>query len=266
MGRTEYMNIFNVEYPVVGMIHLLPLPGAPLHTKSEDVIKRAVHDYQSLREGGVDAVIIENFGDAPYFKDSVEPQTLTWMTKVIFSLNIDIPFGVNVLRNDCKAALAIAHAVGGHFVRCNILSGVMVTDQGLIEGKACNILRYRNLLHSDVEIWADILVKHASPLTDHSIEYAARDTVSRGLADAVIVTGSETGEEPRLQDLSAAKNAVPHTFLFAGSGVNTENVESMLKHADGCIVGKAFKKGGKIENPVDAERVKEFMKIVSNLR
>jgi membrane complex biogenesis BtpA family protein len=192
------------------------------------------------------------------------------MTTIILSLNIDIPFGVNVLRNDCRSALAIAHATGGTFIRCNVLSGVMVTDQGIIEGKAPQIVRYRNILETgpppSIKILADIHVKYASPLVEKSIEYTARNTVFRGMADGLIVTGSETGDPPRISDLRAVKNAVPDRPLFAGSGVTAENVESVLEFADGCIVGTAFKKNSKMGNPIEKERIKSFMKKVEKLR
>jgi membrane complex biogenesis BtpA family protein len=216
-------------------------------------------DYHALKSGGVDGILIENYGDTPYFK-TVNPHTITWMTKIILSLNIDIPFGVNVLRNDAVSALAIAHATGGKFIRSNILSGVMVTDQGIIEGKAADVLRYRRTLQTDIHIFADVLVKHADPLGSPSLVHAAKDTVHRALADALIITGVETGEPPRIQDLSAVKKAVPDTLLFAGSGVTKDNINAILKYADGCIIGKTFKKEGRIENPVDKERVKSLMK------
>jgi membrane complex biogenesis BtpA family protein len=142
----------------------------------------------------------------------------------------------------------------------------MATDQGIIEGKASELLRYRNMLGADINIFADVLVKHAYPLVSQSIGRAAKDTAYRGLADALIVTGSETGEQPSLQDLKAVKKAVPDRFLFAGSGVTTENVESVLEYADGCIVGKVFKRQQKMENPVDREMVTSFMEKVGELR
>ena len=260
------MEIFPVKNPIIGMIHLQPLPGAPRYKDIQEVTHQAQKDYTALREGGVDGIFIENFGDNPYFKDAVEPQTITWMTRIILSLKIDIPFGINVLRNDCKAALAIAHATGGQFVRCNILTGAMVCDQGIIEGKASDILRYRKILDANISIFADIQVKHASPLVDQPLEIVAQDTVSRGLADALVVTGSQTGEQPSLKELAAVKKRVPDTFLFAGSGVNARNMEFILEYADGCIVGESFKNEGIIENPVDVKRVREFIKKVEGLR
>ncbi len=158
---------------VIGMIHLQPLPGSPRFRDTESVVDCALRDYVSLKEGGVDGILVENYGDLPYLKERVEPQTVTWMTKVILSLGIDLPFGVNVLRNDAVSALAIAHAAGGVFIRCNVLSGVMVTDQGIIEGKAAEVLRYRSALKADIQIFADVCVKHAAPLRSQPLEEAA---------------------------------------------------------------------------------------------
>ena len=210
----------------------------------------------------MDGVLIENFGDVPYTKSKVSPQVVAWMTKIVSSLAIDIPFGINVLRNDAISALAVAHATGAHFIRCNVLTGVMVTDQGVIEGKSAEVLRYRSLLQSNARILADIHVKHAYPLVSQPLERTARDTAHRGLADGLIVTGEETGAPPTSEDMKAVKEAVPDRPLFAGSGVTLQNVESVLRLCDGCIVGKAFKKNGKMENPLDLTRVKSFVQKV----
>ncbi|MGC1122647.1 MAG: BtpA/SgcQ family protein [Candidatus Methanofastidiosia archaeon] len=259
------MNLFSVKFPVISMIHLLPLPGSPLFTDVQSVIHQAFHDYHALREGGVDGVLIENFGDAPFVKDVVCPHVITWMTRIAMSLEIDIPFGINVLRNDAISALAVAHATGAHFIRCNILTGAMVTDQGVIEGKSAEILRYRSLLKCDAKILADVHVKHAVPLVAQPIERVARDTAYRGLADGLIVTGAETGDPPTSDDVKTVKEAVPGKPLLAGSGITHQNVEPVTKLSDGCIVGKTFKKDGRMENPVDRTRVKSFMQKVKEL-
>ncbi|MBU7015833.1 MAG: BtpA/SgcQ family protein [Theionarchaea archaeon] len=260
------MNLFSVEFPVIGMIHLLPLPGSPRFTDIQSVIHQASHDYQALRDGGVDGVLIENFGDIPFPKERVSPHVVAWMMRIVLSLGIDVPFGINVLRNDAISALAVAHATGAHFIRCNILTGAMVTDQGMIEGKSAEVLRYRSLLKCDVRIFADVHVKHAVPLVVQPIERVARDTAYRGLADGLIVTGAETGDPPTSTDMRAVKGAVPDKPLFAGSGTTHQTVPSIIGLADGCIVGKAFKKEGMIENPVDRARVESFMQQVKDLR
>jgi len=146
------------------------------------------------------------------------------MTKIISSLHIDIPFGVDVLRNGTKAAIAIVYAIGGLFVRCNILSGALLTDQEIIEENPAPIMRYRKNLAPTIEVFADVLVKHAYPLIPISLQDVAWDTAYRALADSLIGTGSRSGVPPLLGDLKAVKEAVPNRPLLAGNSVTPRNV------------------------------------------
>jgi len=264
----RFKDIFDVEKPIIGTVHFLPLPGSPRAVSLEEVTKRAVEDARAYEEGGVDGIILENFGDAPYQAGCVGPETIASMTAVAVrvSENVDIPVGVNVLRNDAKAALAIAYVINGKFIRVNVHVGVYATDQGIIEGKAYETLILRKILDADVAIFADVHVKHAYPLWNLDIKDAARDTVRRGLADAIIVTGRKTGEPPNIENVLSVKEAVDEIPVFVGSGVNMKNVSTYLKVADGVIVGTSLKIKGKTENPVDVERVKMFVNEANNYR
>src|SRR5258708_7301806 len=152
---------------VIGMVHLAPLPAAPLYEGSlEDVLARALADAVALAGGGVDALAIENFGDRPFRKNRVDPETIAAMTRVIAEIarSVSLPFGVNVLRNDASAALAIAAATAAAFIRVNVHTGAVLADQGIIEGEAAETLRRRASFAPDVLIFADHDVKHATPL------------------------------------------------------------------------------------------------------
>ncbi len=244
---------------IVGVVHLLPLPGSPGWKGDLDsVVDFAQRDTESLAGGGVDAVIFENFGDVPFLRGPVPPETVAAMAVVIESVanNVEVPFGVNVLRNDPIAALGLAYATGGEFIRANVHTGVMVTDQGIIEGRAEDTVRRRSALAAPVKLLADVLVKHAVPLGEQNIQDAAKAAVYRGMADAVIVTGSFTGEEADLSDVKSVKEVVPQgTPVLVGSGVTEENIGDYLEWADGVIVGTSFKSNGVVSNPVDPERV-----------
>jgi membrane complex biogenesis BtpA family protein len=243
---------------LIGVVHLLPLPGAPRWSGDIDqVIRAALDDARAYEEGGADAVIIENFGDVPFTKSSVPPETVAAMAVAGSTLRaaIEIPMGFNVLRNDGLSALALCAACGGDFLRVNVLAGAMVTDQGQIEGDAFNLLRKRQALAPHVKILADVLVKHAVPLGDLSIEVASRDTVERGLADALIVSGTGTGDATRVDDVQRVRIACPDSLILLGSGVTASNAAEYLPFADGFIVGTSVKKGGHIHNPVDPKRV-----------
>ena len=264
----RFKDIFDVEKPIIGTVHLLPLPGSPRAVSLEEVIKRAVEDARAFEEGGVDGIILENFGDAPYQAGCVGPETIASMTVVAVrvSENVDIPVGVNVLRNDAKAALAIAYVINGKFIRVNVHVGVYATDQGIIEGKAYETLMLRKFLGADIAIFADVHVKHAYPLWNLDIKDAARDTVLRGLADAIVVTGKVTGEPPNIRDVLCVKEVVKDIPVVVGSGVTVKNVGVYLEVADGVIVGTSLKVGDVTENPVDIEKVKMFVKEANNYR
>lgn len=242
----------------IGVVHLLPLPGSPRWAGDmEAVLKAATADAQAYERGGADAIIIENFGDVPFTKDSVPAEVVAAMSAAGLAVRsvVTLPIGFNVLRNDAHAALALCAACGGSFIRVNILSGVMVTDQGVIEGRAFEVLRARRSLAPHVKILADVHVKHAAPLASMAIALAALDTVERGLADALIVSGTGTGKATDPAKALEVKRACPGVPVLIGSGVTAKSVRAFGDSADGFIVGSSLKRGGKLANPVDSRRV-----------
>ena len=256
--------IFQLHRKVlIGVVHLKPLPGAPRHcTTMRDIIKFAVADAVAYERGGAHALFIENFGDVPFTKSAVAPETLAAMAAVGCAVRaaVKLPIGYNVLRNDARAALALCAACGGDFIRVNVHSGAMLTDQGVIEGDAYHTLRERERVCPRAQIFADVHVKHAVPLGDWSLEDAAHDTHERGLADALIVSGVGTGKAADLADVETVRHACPSAKILLGSGVNAANVKSFLRVADGVIVGSSLKRDGKLANPVDAKRVAALVK------
>ena len=254
--------IFKTPNPIIGVVHLLPLPTSPRWGGSlKAVIDRAEQEMTALASGGVDGIIIENFFDAPFTKDRVDPAVVSAMTLIVQRLMnlVTLPIGINVLRNDAQSAIAIATCVHAHFIRVNVLTGVMATDQGLIEGQAHQLLRYRRELGSDVKILADVLVKHARPLGSPNLTTAVQETIERGLADGVILSGWATGSPPPLEDLELASAAANGTPVFIGSGANWENISTLMQAADGVIVSSSLKRRGRIEQPLDPIRVSQFV-------
>ena len=243
---------------LLGVIHLRPLPGSPRWSGAmKDVVRAALADAAAYEKGGADALVIENFGDLPFARDAVPPVTVAAMAVVAREIRevVELPVGFNVLRNDPRAALSLCAACDGAFIRVNVHSGAMLTDQGLIEGDAFHTLRLRRELALDARILADVQVKHAVPLGNQSIGDAARDTLDRGLADGLIVSGAGTGRDTKVADVQAVREACPQARVFIGSGVNASNVGDFLPLADGFIVGSALKRGGDNRQPVDARRV-----------
>jgi uncharacterized protein len=258
----DLYQLFKTRTPIIGVVHLLPLPTSPRWGGNlKAVINRAEQEAAALASGGVDGIIVENFFDAPFAKNQVDPAVVSAMTVVVQRIQnlVALPIGLNVLRNDGKSAMAIAYSTQAQFIRVNVLTGVMATDQGLIEGEAHQLLRYRRELGSDVKILADVLVKHARPLGSPNLTVAVKDTIERGLADAVILSGWATGSPPNQEDLELACGAANETPVFIGSGANWENIATLMQAANGVIVSSSLKRHGRIEQPIDPIRVSQFV-------
>jgi membrane complex biogenesis BtpA family protein len=230
----------------------------------EQVIELAVNDARAYERGGAHAVFVENFGDVPFTKTNVGPEAIAAMAAAGRAIQaaVKLPIGFNVLRNDARAALALCAACGGNFIRVNIHTGAMLTDQGIIEGDAYETLRYRERICPGVEILADVHVKHAVTLGDWPIDIAARDTLERGLADALIISGTGTGEAAEVSDLEKVRRACPSAKILLGSGVTAENAHG-YSQADGFIVGSSLKRAGRLSNPVDVKRVAQLAKSIA---
>ena len=254
--------IFKTATPVIGVVHLLPLPTSPQWGGDlKQVMARAEQEATALASGGVHGIIVENFFDAPFTKGRVDPAVVSAMSLIVQRLQqlVAVPIGMNVLRNDARSALAIATCVQAQFIRVNVLTGVMATDQGLIEGCAYELLRYRRELGSDVKILADVLVKHARPLGSPNLTTAVQETIDRGLADGIILSGWATGSPPSLEDLELAKAAAKDIPVFIGSGASWENIGKLIQSADGVIVASSLKRKGNIQQPIDPIRVRQFV-------
>lgn len=243
---------------LIGVVHLKPLPGSPHWGGSMDaVVRAALADARAYESGGADALIIENFGDVPFSKAMVPPETATAMAVAGAALRqtSSLPIGFNVLRNDAHTAVALCASCGGSFIRVNVHSGAMITDQGVIEGDAYATMRRIQQLAPGTAVFADVHVKHAAPLGDLPIEIAARDTQERGLAKALIVSGTGTGEQTSIDDVARVRAACPEIPILLGSGVTAKNVDRFLDLANGFIVGTSVKRQGNLAAPVDAKRV-----------
>ncbi len=248
---------------IIGVVHLQPLPGSPLYSGDLDlVMERAIRDAKTLEAGGVDGIIVENMGDKPFLPDKIAPETISALTLIAKEVikNISIPVGINVLRNAAIEAAAIAHIVGGKFIRVNAYIEPIATDSGIIQPIAPRLLRYMRWLNSELGILADIAVKHASSLYRANIEDIAYDAFTRGLASAIVVTGRRTGTPPNIEVLQCLKQLNIGPILI-GSGLRVDNIE-LLEYADGAIVGTFFKKKSEVGAPVDLEKVKKLIGVV----
>ncbi len=255
--------------PVVGVVHLPPLPGSPLAIDLDYAVDYAVEEARKLEEAGVDAVIVENYGDRPYPLDTAGRLSLASMAVVVREVvrSVSLPVGVNMLRNSAADALAAAYAAGASFIRVNGYCELRASPEGVMTPRARELEELRSLLPRRVAVLADVDVKHSYPLAsgyDPAVSLA--ECVERGLPDAVVVTGPRTGEAPEPGYVAALAAARRSTPLLVGSGVGPHNVRLYWRLADGFIVATSLKRGGVTAGRYDVEKVRRFVELVRELR
>lgn len=260
-----------IDHPVIGMVHLAALPGSPRYASGpgrdlDAVIAAAVADARAWAEAGANGLMMENFGDVPFYPGDVPRETVSAMTRVACEIRGAVPglaLGINVLRNDGLSAIAIAAAVGASFVRVNVLSGAAATDQGVIQGQAAELMRYRKALAAQhIKVLADVRVKHAAPLADRPLQDEVEELVERAGADAVIVSGSGTGKPTDIGHAKAVKRHAGDTPVWIGSGADANSIPQLKAVCDGFIVGSAAKPGGNIAAAVDAALAKRIVESI----
>ena len=258
----NFQNVFGAKKPVIGMVHLGALPGAPLHDAAAGLaglIAAARADLVALQAAGFDAVMFGNENDRPYeFK--VDVASTATMAMVIGALRseITVPFGVNVLW-DPMSTVALAAATGAAFVR-EIFTGTYASDMGPWTPNAGEAMRYRNRLgRSDLAMLYNVSAEFADSLDRRSLPDRARSAVFSSIPDAVLVSGAITGEAAAMSDMEAVKKVLPTTPVLANTGVKHDTIADILRFADGCVVGSALKYDGHTWNAVDPARARDFM-------
>jgi len=260
----SFYRLFPDRKPVIAMLHLLPLPGSPAYGGDLGVIyERAEWEAHTLVEAGVDALIVENFGDEPYQIGEPPSEQLALMAAVTHQIvrSVEIPVGVNVQFNAWQTEMAIAHTCEADFVRVEVFVDTVVCAQGIVQPCSAQIMRCRKTLGAhQVGIWANLQTKYTTNIVPQTITQSAEDAYSAG-ADALIVTGGATGQATPLDDVKQVREVVELPVLV-GSGTRIDNVSQVLETADGAIVGSSLKEGGRAENPVSKEAAEAFMQVV----
>lgn len=257
-------DLCGVEVPVIGMVHLWPLPGAPGYAGygMEKIIAAALSDARALVRGGVDGLIVENMWDLPYHVGRAVPPEESACHAVAARAvveEVSVPVGINVVHNGGVVALAIAVACGAAFIRVCLLTGAQVWDTGEFDhGCAAELLRKRKELGAEhIKLLCDVDKKHAVRFPGIDLATHIAWTEFYG-ADALIVSGRMTGDAPAGEKVRAAKE-LAHRPVLVGSGATEGNIAHFLQWADGVIVGSSLKRGGDPTAPVDEERVVRFV-------
>ena len=260
----KFKELFKAPKPLIACIHLMPLPGSPRYGgRMREVYDTALSEVETFKRHSVDGLIVENFRDKPFYPDKIPAETIAALAALTREVvrAAPVPVGVNALRNDAQAAVAIATAAEAHFIRVNVHMNAVVSEQGIIQGESHHTLRLRAALRSEVLIFADVGVKHAAPLADRGLAIETKDLADRGLADAIIVSGELTGAATKMEDVDMVRRNTDIPILI-GSGATPENLHRVYSKVDGFIVGSYFKEDGKADNLIDEKRVKTFTHVL----
>lgn len=253
-----------VDPPLWGMLHLAPLPGSPAWSgRAAEAEERALKDAEGLVEAGFRALVVENYGDLPFFPDRVPPITVAAMSRVLGRVRAEWPelrLAVNCLRNDAESAMAMACAHEADAIRVNVHTGAALTDQGILSGRAADTLRRRREWGGEgVRLLADLRVKHAVPVAPRPLEEELFDLRERGRADVILVTGGGTGEAADPAQAEFVRSALPDAPLVVASGVRVETAAQWARSVDGGIVGSDLMVGGRAGAGVDPERARRLL-------
>lgn len=258
----KFTELFNKK-PIIGMVHLLPLPSSPLFEGNiEQIEQRALQDVEALIKGGVDAFIIENFGDVPY-DNTISLEAYSVMLSITNKIKevATIPFGLNIQYNCTEHEWSMAYATKADFIRVEAFVENRIGTHGISYASAPKLMRMKQQYPSECMIFSDINVKHTYPMADIKMEDAAHESIESG-SDAIIITGKATGENPKIEEVIALKEKLKNTPVLIGSGINSQNVNDFLQYADGIIVGSSLKYNGDVYQCIDPKKVEEFMNIV----
>lgn len=265
-------DLFPVVKPVIGVVHLGALPGAPRYdgTSVREIFSDAVKDARALVEGGVDGVMVENAGDMPFARpEDIGPETVAALTAACAEIRsaVDAPLGITCVANGVIPALAIAKAVDARWVRANQWVNAYVANEGVLNGAAAKALRYRSAIGAnDVKVLADVHVKFGA----HAIT-ADRTVMEQAMdaewfdADVLIATGTRTGSPTDPSEVQEVRSGT-HLPVIVGSGLDPDQVQPLFKVADGAIVGQWLKVDGRWWNRVDPSRVEALMSAVAKIR
>ena len=257
-------SLFSQPKPVIGVIHVGALPGTPRSSQTiAELVASAREEAKIYRECGVDGLIIENMHDVPYLRGEVGPEIVAAMTAIgtVVKSECRLPVGIQILAGANIEAMSVAHAAGLDFIRAEGYAYAHVADEGLIQASAAKLLRYRRMIGAEhVQVWADVKKKHAAHAITADVSLGeTAETVEFMGADCVIVTGSVTGQAPKIEDVQEARRHC-HLPVFLGSGISEINIDQFHDEADGFIIGSAFKVNGLWSNTIDPTVVTNFIR------
>lgn len=266
MERTNVEKQWLSSKPLVGVVGCPPLPGSGRYggIERDMYIHHVTRDARALSDGGFDGLMLQNIDDLPTPKVAAQ-ETIAWMAALatILRSEVSIPIGISLLEDDPEAILAVAHAAGANFVRIKVYVGAMAGPDGLVEGCAARVQRYRRALMADhIMVMADVFDRTRWPLGNATLEEMCHEAVWFGKADGLVITGRSFDQSVEFAGRARSRVAAP---IWIGGGVDAGNVGKIFDYVDGAIVATSTKVDGDLLNPVDLDRVKALVAAKSGM-
>lgn len=257
-----FKKLFPIKKPLIGMIHLPPLPGYPTYPGMDEVIRKALTDLKGLEQAGFDGVLVENDNDQPH-RIKVSKGVKQAFKKVMQELvrNTSIPVGMEIIY-DMKSTLDVAKECHASFVRFDVFVDSVKTKWGIIQAQADELMGIKKQLGAkNIVVLVDVQVKHATLVEKKPLVQSVLDSVHAG-ADGLIVTGNWTGQPPTQEDCLQMEAVAGDVPVLIGSGLNDQNAEKLLSFVDGAIVGTSIKTG----EYIDVQKAKKLLFLVKKVR
>jgi len=260
MSMSRFASLFHAVLParpLIAVVHLPPSLGYASCPGIEDGVRMLAEDLGVLSQAGFDGVLLENDADKPHAL-MVSKAQVAWLTRLAHEARarVAVPLGIGVQRIDWDATLSVAAAASLDFVRLDVFVDRVRMQGEIVIVDPTEVCALRQALGAErVQLWTDVHVKHADLMEERSIAESARLAIASG-ADAVIVTGTRTGEPPRVEDVSEVAAAARPVLI--GSGLTPSFASTYASLSDGALVGSALKRGDRIDASLARDMVRAW--------
>ena len=247
---------------VIGMVHLLPLPGNPAYRGDRETIEKwAIEDAHTLIDSGVDAIMVENFNDGPQYSTEIPLSSYSLMLSIVAKIRdfCKLPLGVNIEMNAFEQEWMMAYATHADFTRIEAFVDNRAGSFGFIEAASTPLAQLMKDYPSDTALLTDVRTAETYGCPEVPINELAQNARNHD-SSAVIVTENDHGNHVTVDGVKSMREVMGDFPIIVGAGVHPDNVLDYLKFADGVIVGRGFQKGDR----VDPELVTSFMKLVND--
>ena len=253
---------------VIGLVHLLPMPGTPLYEDGniEKMTEKAIRDCVALKNAGADGGLVQSvdvYYPATDDTDYARVATIAMIAgRVRAEVGPDFVLGAQLMFNCVTPSLAACKAAGCDFTRVSALAADTDSPYGKIVANPTKVAEYRRKIDAfNIGMISEISGYHFKGEYSKAAIQGLASTAMRLGANAIEVMNKDAKmNEQLILDVKSAGNYP----VILGGGTSVENCKERLRYADGALVGTAFE-GGKWGGPIIESIVADYVKNVREL-